>query len=113
MIVPDEQIGHVKPLAQHEVHELLRRVVGQLRGEWQHGGVIDSRAGDDRQLLVTRREEKLAIVASTGIDRKSTRLNSSHTVISYAVFCLKKKNNRVFRAQPTPTPAHRLDRAQT
>ena len=26
-----------------------------------------------------------------GLDRKSTRLNSSHTVISYAVFCLKKK----------------------
>src|SRR5947207_7436449 len=29
-----------------------------------------------------------------GIDRKSTRLNSSHTVISYAVFCLKKKKNK-------------------
>src|SRR3989454_9101406 len=28
-------------------------------------------------------------------DRKSTRLNSSHLVISYAVFCLKKKNNYV------------------
>src|SRR5436190_3301001 len=28
---------------------------------------------------------------ATRIDRKSTRLNSSHTVISYAVFCLKKK----------------------
>src|SRR5947207_9519019 len=27
------------------------------------------------------------------IDRKSTRLNSSHTVISYAVFCLKKKSH--------------------
>src|SRR5437588_8278902 len=27
------------------------------------------------------------------VDRKSTRLNSSHTVISYAVFCLKKKTN--------------------
>src|SRR5438034_5134329 len=27
-------------------------------------------------------------------DRKSTRLNSSHTVISYAVFCLKKKRKR-------------------
>ena len=26
-------------------------------------------------------------------DRKSTRLNSSHALISYAVFCLKKKNN--------------------
>src|SRR5438034_6491514 len=29
--------------------------------------------------------------AGTDVDRKSTRLNSSHTVISYAVFCLKKK----------------------
>src|SRR2546427_5003927 len=27
-------------------------------------------------------------------DRKSTRLNSSHSQISYAVFCLKKKNNK-------------------
>src|SRR5436309_9903181 len=30
--------------------------------------------------------------ATTGLDRKSTRLNSSHVKISYAVFCLKKKN---------------------
>src|SRR5258708_16562068 len=29
----------------------------------------------------------------SGLDRKSTRLNSSHQIISYAVFCLKKKNN--------------------
>src|SRR5205807_7117758 len=28
-------------------------------------------------------------------DRKSTRLNSSHLVISYAVFCLKKKNTKI------------------
>src|SRR5256885_10885494 len=34
-----------------------------------------------------------ASVFITGEDRKSTRLNSSHLVISYAVFCLKKKNN--------------------
>src|SRR5256885_10317900 len=32
-------------------------------------------------------------------DRKSTRLNSSHLVISYAVFCLKKKNNDCIRSQ--------------
>src|SRR5436190_17238548 len=31
-------------------------------------------------------------------DRKSTRLNSSHTVISYAVFCLKKKNSKLTRS---------------
>src|SRR5438034_8216638 len=32
--------------------------------------------------------------APAGQDRKSTRLNSSHTVISYAVFCLKKKKTK-------------------
>src|SRR5690348_18021514 len=32
-------------------------------------------------------------------DRKSTRLNSSHPSISYAVFCLKKKNNNSFFVQ--------------
>src|SRR5947207_7606200 len=36
------------------------------------------------------------------LDRKSTRLNSSHTVISYAVFCLKKKNKRQNRHQAQP-----------
>src|SRR2546427_1331911 len=30
-----------------------------------------------------------------GLDRKSTRLNSSHSQISYAVFCLKKKKNNI------------------
>src|SRR5258708_21127432 len=34
---------------------------------------------------------RLRLVTSPG-DRKSTRLNSSHQIISYAVFCLKKKN---------------------
>src|SRR2546430_9080723 len=33
-----------------------------------------------------------------GTDRKSTRLNSSHSQISYAVFCLKKKKNRYHRS---------------
>src|SRR5690606_39391360 len=43
-------------------------------------------------------------------DRKSTRLNSSHVKISYAVFCLKKKNARDHegddptRVLPVPTP---------
>src|SRR5436190_8166810 len=35
-------------------------------------------------------------------DRKSTRLNSSHTVISYAVFCLKKKKKKNATASPGP-----------
>src|SRR2546430_7800463 len=35
-----------------------------------------------------------ALGARFGIDRKSTRLNSSHSQISYAVFCLKKKKTQ-------------------
>src|SRR5436309_4384145 len=35
-----------------------------------------------------------AFAASTMLDRKSTRLNSSHVKISYAVFCLKKKKKK-------------------
>src|SRR5205814_9105418 len=42
--------------------------------------------GQDRCFLEGRREERAG-----GVDRKSTRLNSSHLGISYAVFCLKKK----------------------
>src|SRR5258708_10641555 len=36
------------------------------------------------------------------VDRKSTRLNSSHQIISYAVFCLKKKNNKIKLDVPAP-----------
>src|SRR5258708_20150858 len=35
----------------------------------------------------------LAFMTTWAIDRKSTRLNSSHQIISYAVFCLKKKKD--------------------
>src|SRR5256885_7468857 len=37
--------------------------------------------------------------SATPTDRKSTRLNSSHLVISYAVFCLKKKKKKTKNAQ--------------
>src|SRR2546430_5796428 len=37
-------------------------------------------------------------------DRKSTRLNSSHSQISYAVFCLKKKNTPADHAEPLAVP---------
>src|SRR3712207_8570981 len=41
-------------------------------------------------------------------DRKSTRLNSSHANISYAVFCLKKKKRAKPPRQRTPSHRHRL-----
>src|SRR5205809_3807246 len=48
-------------------------------------------------------EDRQARVAEyqVGADRKSTRLNSSHGYISYAVFCLKKKKKNVFEMAAT------------
>src|SRR5256885_4820716 len=40
-----------------------------------------------------RHRQRGAFLRRRSRDRKSTRLNSSHLVISYAVFCLKKKNH--------------------
>src|SRR3712207_8252955 len=59
--------------------------LGEARGE--HGD--PDRGGDQQQQA--RDQERGAQV-----DRKSTRLNSSHANISYAVFCLKKKTHMIY-----------------
>src|SRR5256885_11959186 len=58
--------------------------------------------------LAPTRPMRLTVLGATGSigtstleDRKSTRLNSSHLVISYAVFCLKKKKTHAMRATAT------------
>src|SRR5438034_2146312 len=69
-----------------------------------HDALPISRGGPSGELASVRRARPVprALLAQvvrpwrrsserSGTDRKSTRLNSSHTVISYAVFCLKKK----------------------
>src|SRR5256885_8481158 len=71
-----------------------------LRERERRGGV--ERQAGEHPPLARRRELPLHVHRGLGVerehrragrDRKSTRLNSSHLVISYAVFCLKKKNN--------------------
>src|SRR5256885_4731695 len=62
---------------------LFRSVVG---GDHGHGAHVHD------PLLDRLGREAAEHHAVRGADRKSTRLNSSHLVISYAVFCLKKKN---------------------
>src|SRR5688572_31658968 len=47
------------------------------------------------RLVLNRLIASRKLRISWGLDRKSTRLNSSHSQISYAVFCLKKKNNSI------------------
>src|SRR5256885_11943680 len=57
--------------------------------------ISDRARGDDREGRPpagrARRDHRRAACRRLISDRKSTRLNSSHLVISYAVFCLKKK----------------------
>src|SRR5256885_10137033 len=48
-----------------------------------------------------------------GVDRKSTRLNSSHLVISYAVFCLKKKTTQTMDCSSLELRANMLVRSSS
>src|SRR5256885_3520610 len=50
-----------------------------------------------------------AFAQHTAEDRKSTRLNSSHLVISYAVFCLKKKKTCILSKTAVQRMAHKRD----
>src|SRR5687768_18175328 len=48
----------------------------------------------DRALGIAESEGGHVAITGAAVDRKSTRLNSSHGYISYAVFCLKKKKTK-------------------
>src|SRR3712207_7429882 len=66
---------------------LLARLLGLGRAALHE----PDRAEDEQRELQVLRLPVLHHVDPVGRDRKSTRLNSSHANISYAVFCLKKK----------------------
>src|SRR5256885_823997 len=66
---------------------------------WRYGmKVSDILRVKGNTLYTVSPDESLAsavqVMSERDIDRKSTRLNSSHLVISYAVFCLKKKKKK-------------------
>src|SRR5256885_5688612 len=80
-----------------------RRRHTRLQGDWssdvcssdltsasRHPGVLNSRRCSTASVSRVR----LRVRSPPRADRKSTRLNSSHLVISYAVFCLKKKKTK-------------------
>src|SRR2546422_7926951 len=84
---------------------LFRSGQGQralVRGEGEGGrdrmpreqGVARQIVGRDEETGVGPSEERGLVVQGFERDRKSTRLNSSHGYISYAVFCLKKKKKK-------------------
>src|SRR5690349_23171679 len=69
-----------KPVDADRLLGAIAKGIAQDHGAVQSGGVIG-----------TSRSWCTVVAQAAKVDRKSTRLNSSHVEISYAVFCLKKK----------------------
>src|SRR5437868_10038655 len=68
----------------------LAAIAALCAGDVSAGPVAEQPAGARFRWLTAPRS---TVVQAGPVDRKSTRLNSSHVSISYAVFCLKKKKN--------------------
>src|SRR5206468_4344812 len=98
-----EQLGPVNPLAKAEYDEAVTYVEDLERQRTDLETALRELKAlirdTDRQIRETFEGTS---VFSSRRDRKSTRLNSSHDQISYAVFCLKKKNGRADQYLTTP-----------
>src|SRR2546429_6385010 len=94
----DTATTEIYPLSLHDALPIYADALALAAGEFVRvpAGVA-GRQSDERQQLGHSIPRRLAARE----DRKSTRLNSSHGYISYAVFCLKKKNNP---PHPSPLP---------
>src|SRR5690606_41638891 len=95
----DTPAAEIYPLSLHDALPICGRGYGEAHAKAIHGGwggadYADLMAWTDfvaQQPYIDR--ERMGDKVSPGQDRKSTRLNSSHVKISYAVFCLKKKKH--------------------
>src|SRR5690625_5715063 len=88
--IPHEQTGEAWVISAHE-HGPSLVLNGALKGKtlrtaWEQYPALFGQASGEREFPL------LVKIIDANEDRKSTRLNSSHVAISYAVFCLKKKN---------------------
>src|SRR5947208_10105218 len=76
--------------AQRFWHEAKFRLIERVAMPGKHDRVLDAGCGSGTISYFLSRHAG-DVVGIDSKDRKSTRLNSSHQIISYAVFCLKKK----------------------
>src|SRR5256885_6267818 len=83
----DDVVGAIPGFRNREGQRKMAAQIAQTFSQAQLGKIDEGAPEPTRSIAVVQ--------AGTGVgkDRKSTRLNSSHLVISYAVFCLKKKNH--------------------
>src|SRR5256885_9285002 len=98
----DTATTEIYPLSLHDALPISRLVRIARHGEESPGSVYPV---SGRFLAQSR---QLPGTPWTITDRKSTRLNSSHLVISYAVFCLKKKKNAVHHQYTVLSQSHLL-----
>src|SRR5207253_9155141 len=78
-------IGASNDVADHQLGDLLFDTIVATR----QGTSITRQDYDEVWSLLSPSDRKVRLVVPQMLDRKSTRLNSSHVAISYAVFCLK------------------------
>src|SRR5690625_6558234 len=73
------------PILEEAEHGITANMIcpGDITGDMKESNI---------QMAKSIRDQKTPVGRPGSGDRKSTRLNSSHVAISYAVFCLKKKN---------------------
>src|SRR5256886_9003235 len=101
--VPLESAHQEVPVVHEQIpHARIGQVGGQIGlphplGEPQ-AGRLDAEAAPDRFTHPADLLESIRTHQRREQDRKSTRLNSSHSQISYAVFCLKKKKKKYKRS---------------
>src|SRR5438034_10468065 len=85
----DTATTEIYTLSLHDALPIFKGAVGD-----EAFGCDNGPGGDDERRGIADDGHRAGDVVEEVRDRKSTRLNSSHTVISYAVFCLKKKKQQ-------------------
>src|SRR5256885_11546559 len=81
----DTATTEIYPLSLHDALP-ISKLMGRIKSFDKFSVLLES--GAQEQLIF---KHAISTISHARRDRKSTRLNSSHLVISYAVFCLKKK----------------------
>src|SRR3712207_7851452 len=91
----DTATTEIYTLSLHDALPILVPCEPSAAGHPGEAALDDPPSGQQHKAAFRRRQLNHLQSDAVGLDRKSTRLNSSHANISYAVFCLKKKKTTI------------------